>query len=150
MLRSIFALLILVVVSSGATAFAGQSPAGIEDYRLGPGDRLKITVFGQPQESGEFEVDGAGNIAYPLLGSVPAGGKTLPELRKFIRDELNAKFIVDPHVSIEVLNYRPFYIYGEVNRAGSYPYVAGLTVRRAIAIAGGFTRRAQHSPARMM
>ena len=149
MLRSVLALFILAVVSSASPVLAGQSTAGLEDYRLGPGDRLKVTVFGQPQESGEFEVDGAGNLAYPLLGSVLAGGKTLPELQEYIRKELNDKFIVDPRVSIEVLNYRPFYIYGEVNRAGSYPYVSGLTIRRAIAIAGGFTRRAQHEPVRV-
>lgn len=152
MLRSIFALFILAVVTAAApvpSVHAAQPATGLESYRLGPGDRLKVTVFGQPQESGEFEVDGGGNLAYPLLGNVPAAGKTLPELEEYIRKELNDKFIVDPRVSIEVLNYRPFYIYGEVNRAGSYPYVSGLTVRRAIAIAGGFTRRAQHDPVRV-
>ena len=123
-----------------------QGSAGLEDYRLGAGDRLKVTVFGQPQESGEFEVDGSGNLAYPLLGRVPARGRTVPELQEFIRQQLDEKFIVDPRVSLEVLNYRPFYIYGEVNRAGSYPYVSGLTVRRAVAIAGGFTRRARREP----
>ena len=120
--------------------------AGLEDYRLGPGDRLKVTVFGHPQESGEFEIDGSGNLAYPLLGRVPARGKTLPDLQEFIRAELDKRFIVDPRISIEVLNYRPFYIYGEVNRAGSYPFVSGLTIRRAVAIAGGFTRRARREP----
>jgi protein involved in polysaccharide export with SLBB domain len=129
----------------GISDAAAQAPT-LSDYRLGAGDRLKVTVFGHPQESGEFEVDGSGNLAYPLLGRVEAKGKTVPELQDFLRKELNEKFIVDPRVSVEVLNYRPFYIYGEVNRAGSYPYVAGLTVRRAVAIAGGFTRRAQREP----
>lgn len=145
MLRPIFFLLLFAFASLGSAPAAAQI-AGLEDYRLGPGDRLKVTVFGHPQESGEFEIDGSGNLAYPLLGRVPASGKTLPELQDFIRTELNEKFIVDPRVSIEVLNYRPFYIYGEVNRAGSYPYVSGLTVRRAVAIAGGFTRRARREP----
>lgn len=133
---------VLFAAGNGASA----QNAGLEDYRLGPGDRLKVTIFGHPQESGEFEVDGSGNLAYPLLGRVPARGKTLPALQEFIRVELDKKFIVDPRVSIEVLNYRPFYIYGEVNRAGSYPFVSGLTIRRAVAIAGGFTRRARREP----
>ena len=138
---SLFVLVICLVLASPVSA-----QTALEDYRLGPGDRLKVTVFGHPQESGEFEIDGSGNLAYPLLGRVPARGRTVPELQAFVRDELNRKFIVDPRVSIEVLNYRPFYIYGEVNRAGSYPFVSGLTVRRAVAIAGGFTRRARYEP----
>lgn len=139
----------LTITLCALFAFAGNvsaQTAGLEDYRLGPGDRLKVTVFGHPQESGEFEIDGSGNLAYPLLGRVPARGKTLPDLQEFIRVELDRRFIVDPRISIEVLNYRPFYIYGEVNRAGSYPFVSGLTVRRAVAIAGGFTRRARREP----
>lgn len=143
-LTIVLTLLAGLAVAAGNGVYA-QS-AGLEDYRLGPGDRLKVTIFGHPQESGEFEVDGSGNLAYPLLGRVPARGKTLPALQEFIRVELDKKFIVDPRVSIEVLNYRPFYIYGEVNKAGSYPYVSGLTIRRAVAIAGGFTRRARREP----
>lgn len=151
MIRSIttvLALLIVLTFAGGGGVYA--QTAGLEDYRLGPGDRLKVTIFGHPQESGEFEVDGSGNLAYPLLGRVPARGKTLPALQEFIRAELDRKFIVDPRVTIEVLNYRPFYIYGEVNRAGSYPFVSGLTIRRAVAIAGGFTRRARREPVRLI
>ncbi len=137
--------------ASGAANDAGpvatrSVPQDISAYRLGPGDKLKVTVFGQPQESGQFDVDGSGNIAYPLLGQVHAKGLTAPELQEKIRTELNAHYIVNPRVTVEVQNYRPFYIYGEVNRAGSYPYVAGLTVRRAVAIAGGYTRRARFAP----
>lgn len=146
-----------LILAAGVSAIAmpgavAQSPpvGGLDDYRLGPGDRLKVTVFGHPQESGEFEIDGSGNLAYPLLGRVAARGKTVPDLQEFLRSELDRKFIVDPRVSIEVLNYRPFYIYGEVNRAGSYPYVSGLTIRRAVAIAGGFTRRARREPATLI
>ncbi len=91
-------------------------------------------------------IDGSGNVAYPLLGQVHAKGLSVPELQEKIRAALNANYIVNPRVTVEVLNYRPFYIYGEVNRAGSYPFVAGLTVRRAVAIAGGYTRRARFAP----
>lgn len=114
-------------------------------YRLGSGDRLAISVFGHPDLSGEFEVDGSGEIAFPLLGQVPARGHTLEELRGIVADDLNRDFIVDPRVSVEVLNFRPFYILGQVNAPGSYPYVSGLNVRQAVAIAGGFTRRADQS-----
>lgn len=136
----------LAIVLGMAASAAPVAAESLDAYRLGPGDRLKVTVFGHPQESGEFEVDGQGLIAYPLLGTVQARGRTLEELRAYLTKSLDEAFIVDPRVSIEILNYRPFYIYGEVNRAGSYPYVVGLTARRAVAIAGGFTRRARHSP----
>lgn len=135
-----FAAAMIFLAASGATA---QS---IDAYRLGPGDRLKVTVFDHPKESGEFEVDSQGNVAHPLLGRVEARGKTVAEFQNHLRTTLDAKYIVNPRVSVEVLTYRPFYIYGEVNRGGSYPYVVGLTVRRAVAIAGGFTRRAQKAP----
>jgi polysaccharide export outer membrane protein len=118
----------------------------LDAYRLGPGDRLKVTVFDHPKESGEFEVDSLGNVAHPLIGRIAARGRTVPEFQAYLRRTLDEKFIVNPKVSVEVLTYRPFYIYGEVNRGGSYPYVVGLTVRRAIAIAGGFTRRAREVP----
>jgi protein involved in polysaccharide export with SLBB domain len=144
--RSVFVLFVLIAGFAVSLPDAAVSQVALEDYRLGPGDRLKVTVFGHPQESGEFEIDGSGNLAYPLLGRVSARGKTVPELQEFVRVELDKKFIVDPRVSVEVLNYRPFYIYGEVNRAGSYPFVSGLTIRRAVAIAGGFTRRARREP----
>lgn len=133
-------------IAPTSTSAATAAGLGLAAYRLGPGDKLKIMVFGQPQESGTFEVDGLGYIAYPLLGRVEAKEKTVAQLTQYLQVELNKTFIVNPRVSIEVLNYRPFYIYGEVNRSGSYPYVSGLTVRRAVAIAGGFTRRAREDP----
>jgi polysaccharide export outer membrane protein len=141
------ALLFSALVAATCVLFAcGVLAQSIDAYRLGPGDKIKITVFDHPKESGEFEVDSQGNVAHPLLGRVEARGRTVPEFQNHLRETLDAKFIVNPRVSVEVLTYRPFYIYGEVNRGGSYPYVVGLTVRRAIAIAGGFTRRAQQAP----
>lgn len=124
--------------------FSENATAG-SFYRLGSGDRLAISVFGHPDLSGEFEVDASGEIAYPLLGQVSARGHTLEELRGVIGDDLNRDFIVDPRVAVEVLNFRPFYILGQVNAPGSYPYVSGLNVRQAVAIAGGFTRRADQA-----
>lgn len=128
----------------------GVQAQALDAYRLGPGDRLKVTVFDHPRSSGDFELDSLGTIAYPLLGRVKARGNTVAELQEFLSSALDKKYIVNPRVSIEVLNYRPFYIYGEVNRGGSYPYVVGLTVRRAVAIAGGFTRRARDEPVQLV
>jgi polysaccharide export outer membrane protein len=123
----------------------GAPAADIGAYRLGAGDKVRITVFGQPQDSGEFEIDGAGNLTHPLLGSVSAQGLTLAEFHDRLRTSFD-RFIIDPRVTVEVQNYRPFYVYGEVQRGGVYPYVVGLTVRRAVAIAGGYTRRARFAP----
>jgi polysaccharide export outer membrane protein len=119
----------------------------VEVYRLGVGDRVAIKVFGQAELSGQYEIDGSGQISYPLLGQIPAMGHTVDELRVTITEDLNRDFVVDPRVSVEVLNYRPFFILGQVNSPGSYPYASGLNVRQAVAVAGGFTRRAKHSEA---
>ncbi len=125
---------------------AGAQEA-LPEYTLGPGDRLNITVFGQEDLSGEFEVDGSGMVTMPLVGQIPAIGKTVRELQDEIRIALDRDYIVDPKVSIEVLTYRPFYILGEVEAPGRYPYEVGLTVRRAAALAGGYTRRARKGSA---
>ena len=114
-------------------------------YKLGSGDRIKIAVFRHDDLSGEFSLDGAGNFAMPLIGGVQAAGLTTGELEKVLENKLKDGYLVDPQVSIEVLNYRPFYILGEVQRPGSYPYVNGMTILNAVALAGGFTYRAKQS-----
>ena len=118
---------------------------GVPDYRLGSGDKIKVTVFGHEDLSGEFEVDGSGNVSLPLIRNVPAQGLTVSQLEQAVIDRLQPDYLKDPSVSVEVLNYRPFYIYGEVNQPGSYPYVSGMSVLNAIAMAGGFTYRAKKS-----
>ncbi len=113
-------------------------------YVLGSGDQLRVTVFGQEELSGEFEIDGSGEIALPLIGEVPALGTSTRDLENAIAKKLSdGGYILDPRVNIEVTNYRPFYILGEVNRPGEYPYTSGLTVVNAVASAGGFTFRAK-------
>jgi protein involved in polysaccharide export with SLBB domain len=124
---------------------AAGSGATDAQYRISAGDKLNIVVFGQEDVSGDFQVDGGGNITMPLLGQVAAAGRTVTQLQSEITTALDKDYIVNPRVSIEVLNYRPFYILGQVNSPGSYPYVSGMDVRQAIAIAGGFTRRARTS-----
>jgi polysaccharide export outer membrane protein len=131
-----------------AAAVAGGGAAGepledISSYRLGPGDALRVTVFRHEDLSGEFRLDGEGYFALPLLGEVRGGGRTARELESEIESALKSGgYLVDPQVSLEVLNYRPFYIIGEVNNPGSFEYVNGMTVINAVALAGGFTYRA--------
>ena len=111
-------------------------------YTLGTGDKLRINVFGQPELSGEFVVDGTGAISLPLIGQVTAIGLSTQELETTIATNLSNGFLLEPRVSAEVINYRPFYILGEVGRPGEYPFNSGLTVLNAVAAAGGFTYRA--------
>ena len=143
-----FAAVLLVV--AGVAAAGSAAGQALDGYRLGPGDRFRITVTGHPRDSGEFEVDGLGNLAYPPLGRIMAQGRTVAELQTLIRAGLGKSFDIDPAVTVEVLNFRPFYIYGEVKRAGSYPYAAGLTVQRAVDMAGGYTPRARKTPVKLI
>jgi Periplasmic protein involved in polysaccharide export len=116
--------------------------AVIQPYRVDSGDRLRVTVFEQEGLSGSYGVDQAGYIAFPLIGAVPARGHTIQELEGAIAAKLRQGYLRDPDVSIEVDRYRAFYIMGEVGQPGQYSYVAGMNVQNAIAIAGGYTPRA--------
>jgi polysaccharide export outer membrane protein len=120
---------------------AAATPASSE-YTLGSGDKLRITVFGEERLTGEYAVSGNGVVAFPLIGDVPAGDLSVTQLQEAIRTKLAAGYLRDPRVSVEVLDFRPYYISGEVNTPGKYPYTNGLTVQQAVATAGGFTYRA--------
>jgi len=113
-----------------------------DEYRLGPGDQLHITVFGHEDLSGPRTVDGSGYIAMPLVDRIRAQGLSPRQLEVAIKQTLSPDYLRDPRVSVEVLNYRPFTVIGEVARPGRYPYAEGLTVIEAIALAGDFTYRA--------
>ena len=113
------------------------------DYKLGANDRLRITVFGQPTLTGEYTLDGNGVLAFPLIGNVPAEGVTTSQLQKAIAAKLEPDYLVNPNVSAEVVTRRPFYVIGEVQKPGNYSYVTGLTAINAVAMAGGFSRRAR-------
>ncbi len=115
------------------------------EYRLGTGDQIRVTVFGHEDLSGAFEVSSNGEIALPLIGKVVALEHTLREVESAIVGKLKPDYLKNPQVSVEVLNYRPFYIIGEVKNPGSYPYVSGMRILNAVAIAGGFTYRARES-----
>lgn len=111
-------------------------------YLLGSGDRLRITVYNEPALTGEYSVTPAGAVAFPLIGAVDVANHTIEQATADIARRLNAGYVQDSHVSVEVLNFRPFYILGEVNKPGEYAYSSGLTVEKAVALAGGFTYRA--------
>lgn len=120
-----------------------QSAETDATYRLASGDRVKVTVYGHDDLSGEFEIDGSGEIAMPLISEMLAAGKTITELETSITDALQPDYLKNPRVSVEVLDYRPVYVIGEVSSPGSYAYVNGMTVVNAVAVAGGFTYRAR-------
>lgn len=132
-----------------AVAFAPLMPASAQSgnaaYRLGSGDQIRVTVFGHKDLSGEFTIDGGGNVSLPLVGNIRAGGLLVPDLEANIIAALKPDYLKNPRVSAEVLNYRPFYIIGEVKKPGSYPYVNGMTVVNAVALAGGYTYRAREN-----
>jgi len=126
---------------------SGQTAAlkADDNYRLGSGDRVRVTVYGQPELTGEYAVDGSGQMSYPLVGQIRAGGMTAHELEKALIGKLSPDYLKNPSISVEVLTYRPFYIVGEVRTPGSYPFVSGMTVLNAVALAGGFTYRAREN-----
>ena len=145
-LQALFAVVLIIglthshAIAQGASASMTSSDA---DYRLGSGDRVRVSVFGEPSLSGDYQVDGLGKLAFPLIGQVQAGGLTASGLQAKLSAALSPDYVKNPSVSVEILSYRPFYIVGEVRTPGSYPYVAGMSVINGVALAGGFTYRAK-------
>ena len=114
-----------------------------ESYKLGSGDKLKLIVYGENDLGGEYLVDGAGQVQLPLLGQIPAAGMTVHDFEAAIGNKFVSEgYLKDPRVSVEVENYRPCYIIGEVKSPGQYPYVSGMNALNAVALAGGYTYRA--------
>ncbi|RYG15699.1 MAG: polysaccharide export protein [Caulobacteraceae bacterium] len=149
LMSGLIAALLTVVLAGcaqGRLAVEPASPAGFgqvaEEYQLGVADKVRVTVFGEEALTGEFLVGGNGKISLPLIGETRAAGLTISEFQDEISDALRQGYITQPRVSAEVLNYRPFYILGEVKNPGTYPFTNELTVLNAVATAGGFTYRA--------
>ncbi|MGE0408061.1 MAG: polysaccharide biosynthesis/export family protein [Amphiplicatus sp.] len=133
---------------SGASHGAAADPAArlsLDDYAIGPSDKIRLIVFGEPELSGEFSVNSGGEISLPLLGELKVSGKTIEEVRQMVTKGLSSGYINDARVAAEITAYRPFYILGEVATPGEYPYSAGMTVFKAVAAAGGFSYRAKKS-----
>jgi polysaccharide export outer membrane protein len=127
-----------------SVAFAQKADVTREvpEYRLGSGDKIRVITYGEESLTGEFQVGGSGKVSLPLVGEVDAAGLTAREFQGRVESALKDGYLRDPRVSVEVLNYRPFYILGEVTKPGEYPYTNGLTVLNAVATANGFTYRA--------
>lgn len=143
--RRTVGLLLVLCAACAPGRIAGGDPDAqlvLQEYRLGPGDQLRISVFGEESLSGGFLVSPSGTISYPLVGEVPARGKTVIEFAATLGDVLRDGYVRQPNISVEVVSYRPFFILGEVGGPGTYPFAAGLTVMNAVATAGGFTYRA--------
>lgn len=147
--RTIFALLIFATSLAGCASDPSQNLAfadnGNEPYLLDSGDRLRIVVFGQETLTNSYAVDGGGNIAMPLIGAVKARGATVRQLEQILTRRFRDGLLRDPNVTVDVETYRPFFILGEVRNPGQYPYVNGMTVQTAVAIAGGYTPQAKRS-----
>jgi polysaccharide export outer membrane protein len=117
----------------------------VKDNRLAAGDSFRVSVYGEPELNMETRLADDGFIRYPFLGEIKVRGLTLTELQLKIQNGLKGDYLVDPMVQVTMVEYRPFFINGEVARPGAYPYQPGLTVNRAITLAGGFTERAGKS-----
>lgn len=148
-------LFIVIVATSGVTV-QFNSEAGAQQktpsassisgtYALGPTDRVRVKVYGEPDVAGEYEIDSGGYVSIPLAGRVKAAGLTTRQLEQSITSALSKGIVRDPRVNVEIALYRPFYILGEVKKSGEYPYRVGMTVLDAIASAGGFTYRANEN-----
>jgi len=133
-MKSIIIGLLFVFVQT--SAFASGS------YLLGPGDKVEIKVFGQKDLTVETLLSNSGQINYPFFGEIKLTGLTVKQVEKLIYRGLKGDYLVNPNVYVHVVEYRPFYIHGEVKQPGGYPYQPGLTINQAIALAGGLTERA--------
>lgn len=121
-----------------------ESPgSGHPPYTLGPNDKIRITVYEHEDLSGSFTVDDAGKISLPLIGRITAKGLTLPEVEQTVIKHLSSNQILNPKVSIDVIELRPFCVLGEVNNPGCFSYVYRMSANKAIATAGGYTYRAK-------
>jgi polysaccharide export outer membrane protein len=116
-----------------------------DDYRLAPGDVIQVSVYDEPDLSLELAIPGNGRVDYAFVGELMLAGKTVGEVEREVYRLLLGDYLVEPTVSVAVVTYRDFYVYGEVSRPGNYPWQPGLTVRKVITLAGGLKERASQS-----
>ena len=137
-------LLCALLLLLAAPAMAQETEA-ISSYTLNTGDHVQITVFEEPDLSVSAILDDSGAISYPLLGEVQVRGLTARQLETEITEGLRGRFLINPRVNVSIKEYRPYFMRGEVGRPGSFPFKPGLTVEKAVSMAGGFTSRASKS-----
>ena len=143
-LKSMMSLLLLMVLGACQPQMAQPVTVAASDpYTLDTGDQLNITVFGQPDMAGQYVVEGAGNVSLPLLAQVEARGRTSQQLEQEIGQRLvEGGYLKEPSVNVQILTHRPFFILGQVSQPGQFVYMENMTVLAAVAMAGGFTARA--------
>jgi protein involved in polysaccharide export with SLBB domain len=143
LLRGLAAALILCALPMLATAQIAKRDMSLSNYRLGSGDVITVEVLGEDDlKRDHIRLSDAATISYPILGEIRLSGKTVSELERIIREGLRGRYLVNPQVTVTINEYRSFYINGQVQRPGGYPYVPGLTVLKAVTIAGGLRERA--------
>lgn len=144
--REVLAAALSMPLAACSSSLANLSPIGsdgVQKYVLGPGDEIRVAVIGFDQMANTYTVGDGGSLSLPMLGTIQAGGKSTPELEQSIADLLRSRELAtNANVSVQMVKYRPFYILGEVQRPGQYSYVPGMTLMNAVAIAGGYTFRA--------
>ncbi|RDD63167.1 polysaccharide biosynthesis/export family protein [Ferruginivarius sediminum] len=142
-LRIVFVAVLLIAMIASALPLRARDDA--RPYRLVPGDRIGVTVYGHEDLSGEFRLDRSGSVSLPLAGRVALDGETLRGAEAAIVRALRPDYLRSPRVTVQVLGHRPIYVLGEVEQPGRYPYERGLTVMGAIALAGGYTEHADRT-----
>lgn len=145
MIRQLALSLLLLLGACAPSTLVDRASVGVYEYRIGAGDRLRVTTYGEDRLTGEFAVSSNGAVAFPLLGPVQAAGKSLPDFSAELQHRLASEFMRNPRVSVEMINFRPVYILGEVQRPGEFAYGERMSVFALVAKAGGFTYRANES-----
>lgn len=141
-MKQIASLLLLCSLALSAVSTPAQEFASGAEYELGSGDQIRIQVYNEEDLYLEARVSDSGTISYPFLGELKVTGLTPPALEALISNRLQGDYLIDPKVSVDIIEYRPFYVNGEVEEPGHFPFQPGITVRKAISVAGGFKERA--------
>lgn len=134
--------LFVFLMALSLTAMGASAGSGSGQYQLGPGDKIRILVYGEDDLTIETLVGDSGTISYPFLGEVDLRGKTVSGLEQYITSKLKGDYLVNPEITVSILEYRDFYVNGHVEKPGGFPFQPGMTVRKAISLAGGFGERA--------
>jgi polysaccharide export outer membrane protein len=124
---------------------AVKTPAAVPEYKIANGEKVRIIVSGEDKLTGDYLVDPEGQVAFPLIGKVQAAGLSPHQLEANLTAKLKGRYLVNPHIFVETLSSRPFYVIGEAKSPGEFPYKPGLNVITAVALAGGYTPRASDS-----
>ncbi len=153
---SLFVICCMVIIIASCSSYSGEmqyayqsTPTMIHDYHLQTGDSLAVTVFEEEGLSGEYKIDGSGNVTLPLVGTIDVAGKDMRAIKDDITLAYSQNYLKDPNITVEVAQYRPFYILGEVKKPGQYPYTENMTILNAVALSGGFTYRASRKKTRI-